>query len=63
MGCAINCKMEGKNKERWMELCEQASKEQDPRRLSELVRQISQILEGKEQRLKGRLRPDARAAD
>jgi len=55
--------MEGKNKERWMELCEQASKEQDPRRLSELVRQISQILEGKEQRLKGRLRPDARAAD
>jgi hypothetical protein len=51
--------MEGKNTERWMELCEQAAKEQDPHKLSELVRQISQILEEKEQRLKGGSRPDA----
>jgi hypothetical protein len=48
--------MEGKNnKERWMELCEQASKEQDTAKLSELVRQINQLLEEREQWLKRRL--------
>lgn len=46
-----------------MELCEQASKEQDSRKLSELVQQINQILEEKEQRLNVRSRPEASAAE
>jgi hypothetical protein len=32
--------MQDKQKERWKELCEQASNEQDPIRLSELVAEI-----------------------
>jgi hypothetical protein len=39
-----------KDKERWMELCEQASKEPDPERLLELVRQVNTLLEEKETR-------------
>jgi hypothetical protein len=41
----------GKNKERWRELCEQASVEQDPDKLLELVREINQLLEEKRTRL------------
>lgn len=44
--------MVGDEKERWMELCELATKEQDPVRLMELVAEINRILEAKEQRLK-----------
>jgi hypothetical protein len=40
------------NKERWMDLCAQASKEQDPERLSQLVQEINNLLEEKEARLK-----------
>jgi len=40
------------DKERWMELCEQASKEPDPERLLELVRQVNALLEEKETRLR-----------
>ena len=43
--------MQGKVKESWMQLCEQAAVEQDPRRLLELVQQINQMLEEKDQRL------------
>ncbi len=43
--------MQGKNKERWMELCAQAAVEQDGEKLMELVRQINALLEGKERRL------------
>jgi|HubBroStandDraft_6_1064221.scaffolds.fasta_scaffold32924_4 hypothetical protein len=39
-------------KERWMELCELAAKEQDPVKLMALVAEINRILEAKEQRLK-----------
>ena len=39
------------DKERWMELCEQASKEPDPERLLELVQQVNALLEEKETRL------------
>jgi len=39
--------------ERWKELCEQASKEQDPKKLHELIREINDLLETKEARLKG----------
>ncbi len=45
--------MIGQNKERWQELCEQAANEQDPQKLHELVREINQLLEEKQARLKG----------
>ncbi len=44
--------MIGDEKERWMELCELAVKEQDPAKLMALVAEINRILEAKEQRLK-----------
>ena len=43
--------MQGKVKEEWMELCEQAAVEQDTNRLIELVRAINTMLEKKEERL------------
>ena len=43
--------MVGDEKERWMELCELATKEQDPVKLMELVAEINRILEAKERRL------------
>ena len=39
-------------KERWRELCERASKEQDPKKLHELVKEIDQLLKEKEDGLK-----------
>jgi hypothetical protein len=41
------------NREKWMELCAQAAREQDPEKLMELIAQINQLLEAKERRLKG----------
>jgi hypothetical protein len=41
------------NKERWRLLCEQASVEQDPKKLHELITEIDDLLEAKEARLKG----------
>jgi hypothetical protein len=46
--------MQGQNKERWKVLCEQASVEQDPAKLHELIKEINDLLEAKEARLKGR---------
>ena len=43
--------MQGKTKERWIQLCEQAAFEQDPKRLVELVEEIDKMLGEKEQRL------------
>jgi hypothetical protein len=40
--------MRGKTKERWMELCAQAAKEQNTDRLIEIVQQINRILEEEE---------------
>jgi hypothetical protein len=37
--------------EEWLELCKQASVEQNPEKLSELVRRISDLLEAKDRRL------------
>jgi hypothetical protein len=51
----------GQNRERWRELCEQASTEQDPDKLRELVREINRLLEEKEARLKGHSTSDQRA--
>jgi len=39
------------NREKWMELCEQASKEQDPQKLLALVQEINRLLEAKQERL------------
>jgi hypothetical protein len=43
--------MQGKTKERWMELAEQAANEQDLNKLLKLVDEINQMLEAKENRL------------
>jgi|HubBroStandDraft_1064217.scaffolds.fasta_scaffold221196_2 hypothetical protein len=39
---------DGKTKKRWLELCEQASTEQDPKKLMELVEEIDRILKEKQ---------------
>jgi hypothetical protein len=44
--------MQGKAKEHWMELCEQAAVEQDTEKLHALVVEINRLLEEKAQRLK-----------
>ena len=41
-----------KDKERWLELCQQAAVEQDPKKLVALVTEINQLLQEKEERLK-----------
>jgi hypothetical protein len=38
--------------EEWMELCRQASLEQDPEKLFQLVRRINELLEAKDKRLR-----------
>ncbi len=43
--------MQGKTKERWEELCEQAAIEQDPKKLLVLIREINDLLINKEERL------------
>jgi hypothetical protein len=44
--------LKGEKKEIWMHLCEQAVVEQDPEKLMDLIKQINQLLEEKERRLK-----------
>ena len=44
--------MNGRTSELWMTLCEQAAREHDPNRLLELVTQINDLLEQKENCLK-----------
>jgi hypothetical protein len=39
-------------KERWEELCDLASKEQDPQKLIELIKEINRLLEAKLDRLR-----------
>jgi len=43
--------MEGEKKERWMELAERATVEQDPVEMLRLITEINQLLMEKEQRL------------
>jgi hypothetical protein len=50
--------MQGAVKEKWLELCELAASEQDPKKLMVLVQEITRLLEEKEQRLKARSVPD-----
>jgi len=40
-----------KNGERWMELCEQASREQDPKKMIALTAEIIRLLNEKEDRV------------
>jgi hypothetical protein len=44
--------MQGKVKEEWLQMCEQAAVEQNSEKLMALVREINRLLEEKEQRLK-----------
>jgi hypothetical protein len=56
--------MIGKTKERWMELCELATTEHNPKKMVELVREINELLEAKESRLKPKPpSPSANEAD
>ncbi len=41
------------NKKKWLELCERAADEHDPKKLAVLILQINCVLEVKELRLKG----------
>ena len=43
--------MQGHNKEVWLELCEQAAVEQDPKKFMDLIAEINRLLEAKERRL------------
>jgi hypothetical protein len=43
--------MQGEKKERWQELCEQATKEQDPQKLLKLVQEVDQLLAQKQERV------------
>ncbi len=44
--------MQGETGERWRRLCEEAAVEQDANKLMELIEEINQLLESKEQRLR-----------
>jgi hypothetical protein len=44
--------MQGEAKERWKELCERAAVERDPEAFTALIRELNDVLEKKEQRLK-----------
>ncbi len=51
--CQIGVRvMQGKAKEEWMQMCEQAAIEQDSEKLMALVTEINRMLDEKEQRLK-----------
>jgi hypothetical protein len=43
--------MQGKTRERWEELCEQAANEQDPARMLEIVAEINRLLDAKYDRV------------
>jgi hypothetical protein len=44
--------------ERWKELCELASKEQDSKKLHELIEEINDLLEAKRKRLDSKLQSE-----
>ena len=55
--------MEGPNKERWIQLSEQAAVEQDPKKLLELVNELNALLEEKELRLAALRKADSAPTD
>ena len=46
--------MKNEAKLHWTELCEQAANEQDPQKLTELVKEICRLLDEKQNRLDGK---------
>ena len=48
--------MQGKTRERWQELCEQAANEKDPTKMLEIVEEINRLLAVKYDRLNQRRR-------
>src|ERR1700692_1634732 len=52
-GATIFPCMDGKTKERWLDLCEQAGNEQDTAKLKALIEDIARLLKEKEDHLKG----------
>ena len=49
--------MEGPTRERWFQLCQLAAVEQDSEKLNLLVKEINDLLEAKETRVKGKPKP------
>lgn len=54
--------MQGQTGERWRELCQLAAVEQDAQKLIQLIREINELLEAKEQRLQVRAARQAHEA-
>jgi len=53
LACQIGARvMQGKVREKWMQLCELAVVEQDPEKLMALITEINRILDEKDRRLK-----------
>ena len=50
--------MQGETKERWMQLAEQATTEQDPVKLLQLIKEIDALLAAKQDRLMNRPKSD-----
>jgi len=55
--------MEGPNKERWFQLCQQAAVERDPAKMLELITEINNLLEEKEKRLEEERKANPHPAD
>jgi hypothetical protein len=51
--------MQGEQKERWLELCELAAKEQDPGKLLRFVQEINHLLDEKQKRINQKSNPIA----
>jgi hypothetical protein len=49
--------MANENRERWLELCELAAKEQNPQKLTELVYEIHCLLRQKETQMQSTAKP------
>jgi hypothetical protein len=54
--------MQGTAGERWRELCARAAVEQDPDKLLELTREISRLLDEKQERLQKTRKGDGQSA-
>jgi hypothetical protein len=52
--------MQGEMKERWQELCELATHEQDPATLLTLIQEINRILDEKQRRVEQKLKSTGR---
>ncbi|MFZ0882830.1 MAG: hypothetical protein WAN14_05490 [Candidatus Acidiferrales bacterium] len=55
--------MQGKTRERWEELCEQAAIERDPAKMLEIVAEINRLLEAKYDRVTQKDGAAAKSAD